>query len=59
MSKLHKDRTKVVVRGLPPSLPEDSFKAAIDKTLEGKYDWFSYFPGKTRWAVTHDHARAT
>jgi regulator of nonsense transcripts 3 len=48
MSKAVKERTKVVVRNLPPALTEDAFKKAIDKYYEDKYDWFSYYSGKLR-----------
>lgn len=46
MQKHSKEKTKVVVRRLPPALSEDSFKTVLDKHVEGKYDWMSYFPGK-------------
>lgn len=48
MSKAVKERTKVVVRNLPPGLTEDAFRKAVDKYYEGKFDWFSYYPGKVR-----------
>lgn len=43
-----KEKTKVVVRKLPPGLTEEGFKATIDKLVEGKCSWFSYYQGKVR-----------
>lgn len=43
-----KERTKVVVRRLPPGLTEEAFKSTIDKLVEGKYSWLSYWQGKVR-----------
>ena len=51
MSKPPKERTKVVVRNLPPGLTEDAFRAVVDKHHEGKYDWWSYYAGKIRCAA--------
>ena len=42
------ERTKVIVRKLPPLLPEADFQAAVDEVCQGKYNWFSYVPGKLR-----------
>lgn len=39
-------RTKVVVRNLPPALSEASLREAVDKAAAGSYDWLAYFPGK-------------
>ena len=41
-------RTKVVVRGLPPTLDAAEVQAAIDALCAGKYDWFTFVPGKVR-----------
>lgn len=41
-------RSKVVVRKLPPSIAEDEVRGAIDAVCQGKYDWFSFVPGKVR-----------
>lgn len=46
MQKQNKEKTKVIVRRLPPALSEESFKTILDKYAEGKYDWVSYYPGK-------------
>lgn len=44
-----KEKTKVIVRKLPPALNEESFKAALDKVCPpATYDWFCYYPGKVR-----------
>jgi regulator of nonsense transcripts 3 len=56
-AKPAKERTKVVVRSLPPALAEDAFRKALDKTCEGKYDWFSYFQGKIRSGGERGRAR--
>lgn len=48
MSKLSQERTKVVVRNLPPTLAAEAFRSTIDKLAEGSYDWFVYYPGKVR-----------
>jgi len=40
-----KTRTKVIVRRLPPNLPEDVFYDSISEWLES-ITWKSYFPGK-------------
>lgn len=42
------ERTKVVVRNLPPLLTSDSFAEVLEKHAAGTYDWSSYFPGKVR-----------
>lgn len=48
-SKQQKEKTKAVVRKLPPALTEDHFKAALEKVCAPTtYDWFCYFPGKIR-----------
>ena len=41
-------RSKVVVRKLPPGITEEEVRAAIDGVSQGKYDWFSFVPGKVR-----------
>lgn len=50
MGKPLKERTKVVVRKLPPGLNEQGFKAVVEKLIEGKYTWLSYCEGKARYA---------
>eukprot|EP00891_Asterochloris_glomerata_P007291 jgi/Astpho2/7291/fgenesh1_pg.00113_%23_93_t len=39
-------RTKVVLRGLPPTADAAEVQAAIDALCAGKYDWFTFVPGK-------------
>ena len=41
-------RNKVVVRKLPPSISREEVQAAIDVVCQGKYDWFTFVPGKVR-----------
>ena len=43
-------RTKVVVRGLPPTADAAEVQGAIDALCAGKYDWFTFVPGKVRCA---------
>lgn len=50
MPKQQRQRTKVVVRGLPPGLTEDALRAAVDKAAGARYGWTAYYPGKARWA---------
>lgn len=40
------DRTKVVLRHLPPSLSEATLLAQIDASFAGRYNWLSFRPGK-------------
>ncbi|WIA16220.1 hypothetical protein OEZ85_012932 [Tetradesmus obliquus] len=46
MSKASTERTKVVVRNLPPTLSREAFLSAIEKHAEGTYNWLAYYPGK-------------
>jgi regulator of nonsense transcripts 3 len=48
MSKSVADRTKVVVRNLPPTLSREAFVSTIDKHAEGTYNWLAYYQGKVR-----------
>lgn len=41
-------RNKVVVRKLPPGISQEEVQAAIDVVCQGKYDWFTFVPGKVR-----------
>jgi len=43
------ERTKVVVRNLPPTLAADAFQSAINKHAESTYNWLAYYQGKVRW----------
>lgn len=46
-------RTKVVVRNLPPDLPEEAFKDAVDSAgFRGRYGWFDYVQGKAKTKLT-------
>lgn len=41
------DRTKIVLRHLPPALPQQALFEQIDSRFSGRYNWFSFRPGKT------------
>mmetsp|Transcript_38269 Transcript_38269/g.96939 ORF Transcript_38269/g.96939 Transcript_38269/m.96939 type:complete len:388 (-) Transcript_38269:430-1593(-) len=42
-----RERTKVAVRRLPYSLPEETFKAALNSAVDSsQYTWVSFVPGK-------------
>lgn len=41
------DRTKVVLRHLPPSLSQSSLMEQVDARFVGRYNWVSFRPGKT------------
>jgi hypothetical protein len=51
MSKASAERTKVVVRNLPPTLSREAFLNAIDKHAEGTYNLLAYYPGKVRYVI--------
>ncbi|KAI8532052.1 hypothetical protein RHMOL_Rhmol11G0183500 [Rhododendron molle] len=40
------DRTKVVVRHLPPSMSPSAFAEQIDGRFTGRYNWIVFHPGK-------------
>ncbi|XP_074579980.1 regulator of nonsense transcripts UPF3-like isoform X2 [Curcuma longa] len=40
------DRTKIVVRRLPPSMSSATLVEQIDSRFAGRYDWFCFRPGK-------------
>ncbi|KAG4385796.1 hypothetical protein GLYMA_12G165900v4 [Glycine max] len=40
------DRTKVVLRHLPPSISEAALLSQIDAAFAGRYNWLSFRPGK-------------
>jgi regulator of nonsense transcripts 3 len=42
------DKTKVVVRHLPPGVTQPMFVEQIDLAFSGRYNWLSYRPGKSR-----------
>ncbi|KAL3515746.1 hypothetical protein ACH5RR_022648 [Cinchona calisaya] len=41
------DRTKVVIRHLPPSISQSSLVAQVDSRFSGRYNWLSFRSGKT------------
>ncbi|CAL5401750.1 unnamed protein product [Camellia sinensis] len=41
------DRTKVVVRHLPPTVSQSMLMEQIDSRFAGRYNWVSFQPGKT------------
>ncbi|KAI9081355.1 hypothetical protein K1719_036696 [Acacia pycnantha] len=43
------DRTKVVIRHLPPSLAQSDLLQQIDDHLSGRFNWFSFRPGKSSY----------
>ncbi|OMO92296.1 Regulator of nonsense-mediated decay, UPF3 [Corchorus olitorius] len=40
------DRTKVVLRHLPPGITESMFVEQVDTAFAGRYNWLSFRPGK-------------
>ena len=44
------DRTKVVLRHLPPSISEAALLSQIDAAFAGRYNWLSFRPGKIRFS---------
>ncbi|KAK9007391.1 hypothetical protein V6N11_074317 [Hibiscus sabdariffa] len=40
------DRTKVVLRHLPPSITEPMLIQQVDSAFAARYNWFSFLPGK-------------
>ena len=40
------ERTKVVVRRLPPAISRSAFMEQIDGKFAGKYKWICFRPGK-------------
>lgn len=50
MAATQEVRNKVVVRKLPPGISQEEVQAAIDVVCQGKYDWFTFVPGKVRCA---------
>ncbi|KAF8016066.1 hypothetical protein BT93_H1579 [Corymbia citriodora subsp. variegata] len=45
--KGHSDRTKVVLRHLPPSITQGMLVDQIDTAFGGRYNWFAFRPGKS------------
>ena len=42
------ERTKVVVRKLPPLMSEAELRDEVDSVAADQYDWLSFVPGKVR-----------
>ncbi|KAJ6342928.1 hypothetical protein OIU78_010784 [Salix suchowensis] len=47
------DKTKVVVRHLPPGISQQMFVEQIDVAFSGRYNWLSYRPGNNRLSQKH------
>lgn len=43
------NRTKVVIRHLPPTLTQSAFFDQIDARFSGRYNWLSFRPGKSSY----------
>ncbi|PPS13642.1 hypothetical protein GOBAR_AA06932 [Gossypium barbadense] len=41
------DRTKVILRHLPPSITESVILEQVDSAFSGRYNWLSFRPGKS------------
>ena len=41
------DRSKVVLRHLPPSITEAMLVEQVDSAFAGRYNWLSFRPGKS------------
>ncbi len=48
MVKATAERNKVVVKNLPPLLPENALVSAIDAVFEGKYSSLRFVQGRQR-----------
>jgi regulator of nonsense transcripts 3 len=42
------DRTKVVLRHLPPAISQAALVDQIDAAFAGRYHWVAFRPGKSR-----------
>lgn len=47
------DRTKVVVRHLPPTISLSTLTEQIDGHFAGRYDWVYFLPGKSRLGFSY------
>lgn len=45
------DRTKVVLRHLPPAISQAALTDQIDSAFAGRYHWLTFRPGKARFGV--------
>ncbi|MCD9561359.1 NMD pathway component [Datura stramonium] len=41
------DRSKVVLRHLPPTISQSMLVEQVDSRFTGRYNWFSFLPGKS------------
>ncbi len=48
MSTPPAERTKIVIRKLPPLMDEADLKAEVDSVAADQYGWFVFYPGKIR-----------
>lgn len=51
MGKPTPERSKVVIKNLPPLLPEKDFLAAIEAVCKGHYHSMRYVPGRQRYSL--------
>ena len=51
MAKAQTDRTKVVIRNLPPLLQEADVRALVKDGFQDKVTWFYFVQGKLRWEI--------
>ncbi|PON83965.1 Nucleotide-binding alpha-beta plait domain containing protein, partial [Trema orientale] len=62
MMKMNMDRTKVVLRHLPPSISKAALLHQIDSSFAGRYHWLSFRPGTASPSPTnsqkHSFSRA-
>lgn len=45
------DRTKVVIRNLPPQAQESDVRALVDEQFQDRITWFCLVQGKIRWVI--------
>ncbi|KAL6545703.1 hypothetical protein OROGR_009577 [Orobanche gracilis] len=46
------DRTKVVLRHLPPTISQSNLVEQVDSRFSGRYHWLAFRPGKSRYVRT-------
>ena len=46
-----REKTKVVIRHLPPSLSQSDLSQHIDSHFASRYNWFSFRPGNNRYQL--------
>lgn len=47
------DRTKVVLRHLPPTITQSMLMEQIDGRFAGRYNWIIFRPGNNRFGFIH------